>query len=98
MELDVVSYTDLLDANNTVARAALEAALLNKGIVGISHVPEFERKAQAFIAAARQFAALEDSVKQQYAPDLKTDEADIKGYDIGVMIVIIHVISHDLVP
>lgn len=59
----------------------LETALLNKGIVGIKDVPEFENKTRAYIDAAVSFSALEDAVKQRYAPD--RDVGDTEGYELG---------------
>ncbi len=79
MDLDVISYHDLINANQNHAR--LEAALLQKGIVGIQHVPDFEKLSRAYIDVARQFAALPDYVKQQYAPDRDTGVTE--GYELG---------------
>lgn len=81
MKLDIVSYRDLLDSNNKIAHKNLEFALLHKGIVGISDVPEFEKKTRAYINAARKFSVLEDVIKQQYAPD--RDAGDTEGYELG---------------
>lgn len=81
MQLDIISYTDLLDPSHLLARQQLEAALLNKGIVGIRDVPDFENKSRAYIDAARRFSALEDMIKQQYAPN--RDANDTEGYELG---------------
>lgn len=81
MELDVISYDDLLDNSNLTARKNLESALLQKGIVGIRNVPEFEIKTRAYIAAARAFSALPEGIKQQYAPD--RESGDTEGYELG---------------
>ncbi|TAK75257.1 MAG: isopenicillin N synthase family oxygenase [Gammaproteobacteria bacterium] len=78
MQLDVISYHDLV---NFTALAKLEAALLAKGIVGISDVPEFEKKTRAYINAARVFSALENTIKQQYVPD--RDAGRTEGYELG---------------
>lgn len=76
MELDIVSFTDLMAEKNT-----LENALLKKGIVGVRHVPDFEKKTRAYIDAARKFAALEEKIKQQYTPE--RDAGKTEGYELG---------------
>ncbi len=81
MELDVISYCDLLDPSNPFAPKQLETALLNKGIVGVRNVPEFENTSLAYIEAARKFSALPEEIKQQYAPD--RDNGDTEGYELG---------------
>lgn len=78
MNLDVISYEDF---SNTNALKKIEAALLQKGIVGVSGVPEFENKTRAFITMARQFSALENEIKQQYVPN--RDAGDTEGYELG---------------
>ncbi len=80
MDLDIVSYHDLMNPSASVL-AKLENALLSKGIVGISHAPDFEAKSRAYVQAARNFSALPDSIKQQYAPD--RDAGDTEGYEQG---------------
>jgi isopenicillin N synthase-like dioxygenase len=80
MHLDIVSYHDLV-AFNPQALKQLEMALLNKGIVGISHVPEFEMKSRNYINAARDFSALQEKIKQQYTPD--RDAGNTEGYELG---------------
>lgn len=81
MELDVVSYYDLNGAGSRVALDRLQGALLQKGIVGIRDVPDFELKSRAYVDAARRFAALDEGVKEQYAPD--RDSGDTEGYELG---------------
>lgn len=81
MKLDIISYDDLCDPTNETAYKNVESALLQKGIVGISHVPEFESKTRAYINAARNFSALDETIKQQYVPD--RDAGDTEGYEIG---------------
>ena len=78
MKLDIISFNDLNDAK---AIAALTNALLQKGIVGIRDVPEFQNKSRAYINAARMFSKLDDTVKQKYAPD--RDAGDTEGYELG---------------
>lgn len=81
MELDIVSYNDLLNGHSQAANQKLETALLHKGIVGIKNIPDFEEKTRAFIAASRQFSLLAESVKQRYAPD--RDAGKTEGYELG---------------
>src|SRR3990167_11426390 len=69
MQLDIISYHDVLDSSNQPAHRSLVSAVLDKGIVGISHVPTFSEKSRAYVNAARQFAALPEEVKKQYTPD-----------------------------
>jgi isopenicillin N synthase-like dioxygenase len=81
MELDIISYHDLISPASLSTLQRLESALLTKGIVGIRDVPGFLEKSQAFIKAARNFSSLKDSIKKQYLPD--RDKGDITGYELG---------------
>jgi len=81
VELDIISYHDLLNPTHLTALQYLEAALLQKGIVGIRHIPEFESKTRAYIEAARHFSHLEDKIKQQYSPN--RDVGETEGYELG---------------
>ena len=81
MKLDVISYHDLLDSKNIAACKNLEIALLNKGIVGIKDVPEFETITRAYVNAARKFSVLCEDIKKQYAPD--RDAGKTEGYELG---------------
>ena len=81
MQLDIISYHDVLDSSNQPAHRSLVSALLDKGIVGISHVPTFAEKSRAYVNAARQFAALPEEVKKQYTPD--RDAGVTEGYELG---------------
>ena len=80
MELDIISYKDLVSGQDA-AKKKLEMALLGKGIVGIRDVPEFEKITRAFIDAARKFSMLESGIKQQYLP--VRDAGDTEGYELG---------------
>ncbi len=82
MELDIISYFDLLDPSKTEVHKKLESALLMKGIVGIRDIPDYEKIARNYINAAREFLALDETVKQQYAPN--RDTGDTEGYEAGV--------------
>lgn len=81
VELDIVCYDDLIDPNHTLARATLENALLQKGIVGIKNVPGFVDTSRTYIDAVRQFCALDEAIKNQYAPD--RDSGVTEGYELG---------------
>lgn len=81
MKLDIIAYRDLINTNNALVIQNFETALLQKGIIGIEGVPEFENKTRAYIDAARAFSALPDSIKQQYAPE--RDKGDTEGYESG---------------
>lgn len=81
MELDIITYQDLIDPTNVTAHQKLETALLQKGIVGIKGIPDYEEKVQNYIHAARQFLALDEVVKQRYAPN--RDTGDTEGYEAG---------------
>jgi isopenicillin N synthase-like dioxygenase len=78
MKLDVISYHDLQNKN---VQKTLEEALLQKGIIGVKDVPDFEKKSQAYILAALKFSALTESIKQQYQPD--RDAGNTEGYELG---------------
>ena len=81
LQIEILSYTDLTQPNPSQAVTQLKTALLRQGIVGIRHIPSFEQKSRDYITAARQFAALNDPVKQQYAPN--RDAGETEGYEIG---------------
>jgi len=81
VELEIISYADLLDPANIQATQTLKKALCEKGILGVCDVPDFENKSQAYIQAACQFSALRDEVKEQYAPD--RDVGETEGYELG---------------
>jgi isopenicillin N synthase-like dioxygenase len=81
MTPEIISYNDLLDNTNTKVKAVLEAALLQKGIVGIKDVPDFETTSQRYVTAARAFAALPETTKEQYKPH--RDAGVTEGYELG---------------
>lgn len=78
MKIDIVSWHDL---HYGVTRELLEDALLHKGIVGVKDVPDFEKLSQRYVAAARAFAALPESIKQKYTP--ARDAGRTEGYELG---------------
>lgn len=78
MQLDIISYADLaLDS----AATKLVTALLQNGVVGISNIPSFESKSRAYVEAARSFIALNDDIKNQYAPN--RDQGETEGFEKG---------------
>lgn len=81
MQLEIVSFHEIQNEIHSSAKAKVTRALLENGIVGISDVPQFIEKSHAYIRAARDFCALNDSIKQQYAP--RRDEGDTEGYELG---------------
>src|SRR3989338_594796 len=78
MQLEIISYNNLKNLTET---AKLEKALLMHGIVGISDVPNFEKKSRAYVEAAIAFSSLPEKIKEQYAPD--RDSGDTDGYELG---------------
>lgn len=80
MKLDIISYNDLLKGD-AQAKQELETALLNKGIVGIRDIPEYEKLSRNYINAARAFTKLPENVRNQYAPD--RDSGETEGYELG---------------
>ena len=81
MKLDIISIHDLINTKNIEAITHLKTALLQKGIVGIRDIPEFENKSRAYINAARAFSSLDDSIKQKYTPN--RDSGHTEGYELG---------------
>lgn len=82
MNLDVFSYHDVQGlAHNHALAAELNAVLKNKGIMGVSHVPNFVECSQAYVSAVRKFVQLPEAVKKQYAPD--RDKGVTEGYELG---------------
>lgn len=81
LELDVISYQDLVPNASQEAQNSLQQALFHQGIVGIADIPDFEKKSRQFIDAARAFEALPPAVKAQYAPNVAAGE--MEGYELG---------------
>lgn len=81
MQPSILSYDDLFNFKDISLIQKLENALLQKGIVGIKGVPDFENKSRLFVEAARQFSSLSENIKLQYAPD--RDSGDTHGYELG---------------
>src|SRR3990167_6851436 len=67
LDLDVISY-ESFTAEDPDAMATLRSALFEKGIVGVRGVPTYKEKIYRFIDAAREFSALPEEIKEQYAP------------------------------
>ena len=81
MELDIISYDDLINPSQGDVHQYLEKALLEKGIVGVQGIPEYTSITQKYIEAARQFMALDEAVREKYAP--LRDSGDTEGYESG---------------
>ncbi len=81
MQLEIISYRDLLDTTNRITHNKIKLALFTSGIVGIRDVPTFSEKTHRYVNAARQFSALNERVKQQYAPH--RDDGETEGYELG---------------
>lgn len=81
MQIDTISYHDLNQAINSEKHQAILHALLNKGIIGVTDVPEFMDKSRAYVEAARAFTHLPENIKNQYAPD--RDAGETEGYELG---------------
>ncbi len=81
MKVEIIPYTALSDLSNKDNLQLIERALLQKGIIGIQHIPGFEKRTQAYINAAREFAQLSPIIKQGYAPN--RDAGVTEGYELG---------------
>lgn len=81
LDLDVISYESFIN-NDEYALSQLRKALLQKGIVGVRGIPEYQIKVRAFIEAARCFTLLPETLKDQYAPDHEKGEMFL-GYEAG---------------
>lgn len=80
MQLTTISFHSITK-NDPIALTLLESTLLHTGIVGICDVPQFENASKAYVDAARQFSALPETTKQQYAPN--RDGGETEGYELG---------------
>jgi len=81
LKLDIISYSELLKQNKSSSVKMIEAALLNKGIIGVNNIPHFDIKSKQYIKAAREFSDLDQTIKQQYTPN--RDIGDTEGYELG---------------
>lgn len=80
MQLDIISFDDL-KTNHPSSIQTVKQALLQNGIVGVRGVPDFENKSRIYIEAARKFSALNEAIKNQYAPN--RDAGETEGYELG---------------
>lgn len=80
LRLDIISY-NVLNSNNLEIINNIETILLQKGIIGVKDVPDFEDKSRKYIDAARQFSMLDEIGKRQYAPN--KDAGETQGYELG---------------
>jgi isopenicillin N synthase-like dioxygenase len=81
MDLEIIAYSDLLQGANPTIESKVRSALFNTGILGVRAVPQFEAVSRSYIEAARQFSALDESLKKQYAPN--RDAGETEGYELG---------------
>ena len=81
LDLDVIAYEDFL-LDSPQALEQLKTALHEKGIVGIKGIPTFKEKVGNFIAHARKFTYLPESIKSSYAPNRDLGEMFL-GYEAG---------------
>ncbi|MFA6304026.1 MAG: 2-oxoglutarate and iron-dependent oxygenase domain-containing protein [Legionella sp.] len=81
MELEVINYEDLSSDNNLRVVDKIHTALFMTGIIGVRNVPTFIQKSAAYLEAARRFVALNENVKQKYAPN--RDAGITEGYEVG---------------
>ncbi len=81
LPLEVISYEDFI-AKEAGALAIMETALYEKGIVGIKGIPGYREKVERFIECVRQFSALPEEIKEQYAPDRARGDLFL-GYEKG---------------
>ncbi|MGD0664821.1 MAG: hypothetical protein ABSA17_03710 [Rhabdochlamydiaceae bacterium] len=79
LQLDVIAYEDFVK-DDPKALQVLNSALYEKGIVGIKGVPGYKEKVLGYIEKAREFSALSEDVKEQYAPKYEISYA---GYTRG---------------
>jgi len=81
IELDVIAYEDLIEGDRD-ALQVLDRALHEKGIVGVRGVPGYRATYQEFIAAAREFSALPEEVKERLKPNIAEGDTFL-GYESG---------------
>lgn len=81
MELEIISYDDLINPTNHTIVDKIKTALVQNGIVGIKNIPHFLETTRAYIKAAKQFSVLDKQIKDQYAPD--RDKGETEGYELG---------------
>jgi len=81
LDLDIIPYEDFVQGSPETMQL-LDYALHEKGIVGIKGVPGYREKVQRFIQRAREFSALPEAVKDQYAPNHELGETFL-GYEMG---------------
>jgi isopenicillin N synthase-like dioxygenase len=79
--LDIISYEDFVN-EDPVALQTLQTALSEKGIAGISGIPGYREKVAQYIDMAKEFSALPEEVKENYAPN-RDQGATFLGYERG---------------
>ena len=81
LSLDVISYESFM-REDPEAMCTLQTALYKKGIVGIRGIPGYKEKVSRLIEKSREFSALAEEVKEQYAPNHDLGETFL-GYEKG---------------
>lgn len=81
LDIDIFSYEDFAK-HDSATIDSIRKALLTKGIVGLRGIPGYKEAAFNFIAHSREFSALDEKIKQAYAPNRKAGE--FLGYEIGM--------------
>ncbi len=64
MQLEVISYHELIDSNNSKIIQIIKSALFRTGIVGVRDVPTFLEKSSDYIKSVRKFAAMDETIKR----------------------------------
>lgn len=81
MKIDIIAYHDLMQPLDPAKHQHIIDALLNKGLIGVSHVPDFQTKSRAYVEAALAFSKLSDDIKSRYMPDRESGQTE--GYELG---------------
>lgn len=80
LHIDIISY-DKLVANDSETLKVIQRALHDKGIIGVSGVPNFKESYDSVIRADRTFHKLPKEIKITCSPD--RESGDILGYEFG---------------
>lgn len=81
MKVEVIDYNDIKLGLSDDLQAFVSKVLHDTGIIGIKNIPEYAQLSKQFIVAARQFSALDETIKRQYAPE--RDKGLTEGYELG---------------
>lgn len=81
MDLQIVSYTELLETSNLAIKDKIKSTLYETGIIGVRDVPTFIEKSKQYIDTVRAFSAFDMDIKKQYTPD--RDAGLTEGFELG---------------